>query len=54
MRLKGRGLPGKQAGDQIVVLQIMTPPADTPEAKQLYQQMAEELNFNPREALENV
>jgi curved DNA-binding protein len=54
MRLKGRGLPGKQAGDQIVVLQIMTPPADTPEAKQLYQQMAEELNFNPRETLENV
>ena len=54
MRLKGRGLPGKQAGDQIVVLQIMTPPADTPEAKQLYQQMAEELNFNHREALENV
>ena len=54
MRLKGRGLPGKQACDQIVVLQIMTPPADTPEAKQLYQQMAEELNFNPREALENV
>ena len=54
MRLKGRGLPGKQAGDQIVVLQIMTPPADTPEAKQLYQQIAEELNFNPREALENV
>lgn len=54
MRLKGRGLPGKQAGDQIVVLQIMTPPADTPEAKQLYQQMAEELNFNTRETLENV
>ena len=54
MRLKGRGLPGKQTGDQIVVLQIMTPPADTPEAKQLYQQMAEELNFNPRETLENV
>jgi len=54
MRLKGRGLPGKQTGDQIVVLQIMTPSADTPEAKQLYQQMAEELNFNPRETLENV
>ena len=54
MRLKGRGLPGKQAGDQIVVLQIMTTPADTPEAKQLYQQMSEELNFNPRETLENV
>ncbi|MBT3504933.1 MAG: DnaJ domain-containing protein [Piscirickettsiaceae bacterium] len=54
MRLKGRGLPGKEAGDQIVILQIMTPPADTPEAQQLYQQMAEELNFNPREALEDL
>ena len=54
MRLKGRGLPSKEAGDQFVVLQIMTPPADTDDAKQLYQQMAEELNFNPREALENA
>ncbi|PCJ32253.1 MAG: cytochrome C biogenesis protein [Gammaproteobacteria bacterium] len=54
MRLKGRGLPSKEAGDQFVVLQIMTPPADTDKATQLYQQMAEELNFNPREALENT
>lgn len=52
MRLKGRGLPGKQAGDQIVTLQIMTPPADDAKAQQLYQQMAEELNFNPRGSLE--
>ncbi|MDC9724824.1 MAG: DnaJ C-terminal domain-containing protein [Gammaproteobacteria bacterium] len=54
MRLKGRGLPSKEAGDQFVVLQIMTPPADSDKAKQLYQQMAEELNFNPRETLENL
>ncbi len=54
MRLKGRGLPGKEAGDQIIILQIMTPPADSNTAKQLYQQMAEELNFNPRESLENL
>jgi len=54
MRLKGRGLPSKEAGDQIIVLQIMTPPADSDAAKQLYQQMAEELSFNPREALENL
>lgn len=49
MRLKGRGLPGKTAGDQFVVLQIMTPPANTAEAKKFYQQMAEKLPFNPRE-----
>ena len=54
MRLKGRGLPSKEAGDQIIVLQIITPPADSDAAKQLYQQMAEELSFNPREALENL
>lgn len=49
MRLKGRGLPGKTAGDQFVVLQIMTPPATTAEAKKFYQEMAEKLPFNPRE-----
>lgn len=52
MRLKGRGLPGKTAGDQFVVLQIMTPPANTAEAKKFYQQMAEKLPFNPREKIE--
>lgn len=54
MRLKGRGLPGKEAGDQIVVLQIMVPPADSDKAKQLYQEMAEELSFNPRDVLEKA
>lgn len=54
MRLKGRGLPGKEAGDQFVILQIMTPPAETAKAKQFYQQMAEEMNFNPRETIESV
>lgn len=49
MRLKGRGLPGKTAGDQFVVLQITTPPATTAEAKKFYQEMAEKLPFNPRE-----
>jgi len=52
MRLKGRGLPSKTPGDQIIILQIMTPPADNAKAQQLYQQMAEELNFNPRQELE--
>lgn len=52
MRLKGRGLPGKEPGDEFVVLQIMVPPANNDKAKKLYQQMAEELAFNPRESLE--
>lgn len=48
MRLRGRGLPHVPSGDQYVILQIVTPPADTDEAKALYQQMAKELAFNPR------
>lgn len=54
MRLKGRGLPAKEAGDQFVVLQIITPPADSTNAVRLYERMAEELSFNPRESLENL
>ena len=49
LRLKGRGLPGKDAGDQYVILQIMTPEADTDELKQLYKKMQEISQFNPRE-----
>ena len=51
MRLKGRGLPGKSAGDQYVVLKIVTPPATTDAARDLYRKMAAEMPFNPREKL---
>ena len=40
LRLKGRGLPGSPAGDQIVTLQIVTPPATTAEDRAFYQDMA--------------
>jgi curved DNA-binding protein len=42
LRLKGRGLSGKTVGDQYVVVQIQTPPANTDA------QMAKEMPFNPR------
>lgn len=48
MRLKGRGLPGDPPGDQILILEIHTPPADSDEAKALYRHMADHLAFNPR------
>jgi curved DNA-binding protein len=48
LRLKGRGLPGKPAGDQFLVLKIVAPRADTDEARKLYEEMAEKLAFNPR------
>jgi curved DNA-binding protein len=54
LRLKGRGLPGSPPGDQYVVLQIVLPPADTPRARELYEQMRKELGFDPRQALGGV
>ncbi|MDX1573986.1 MAG: DnaJ C-terminal domain-containing protein [Methylophaga sp.] len=54
MRLKGRGLPGKPAGDQFVVLQIQTPLANSDSQKVLYRKMADSFEFNPREALEKA
>jgi curved DNA-binding protein len=48
LRLKGRGLPGSPAGDQIVTLRIDTPPADTSFARTLYEEMRSKLPFNPR------
>lgn len=51
LRLKGRGLPGPTPGDQYVVLKIVLPPADTPQARELYEQMQKELPFDPRAEL---
>ena len=48
LRLKGRGLPGPPDGDQYVALEIVAPPADTPEAESLYREMAKSMRFNPR------
>jgi curved DNA-binding protein len=48
LRLKGRGLPGSPAGDQIVTLRIDTPPADSAAARRLYDEMREKMPFNPR------
>ncbi len=51
MRLKDRGIPGKTAGDFYVVLKISLPEADSDKARALYQQMQNELDFNPRQKL---
>ncbi len=48
LRLKGRGLPGKPPGDELVVLEIVLPPADSAAARALYEQMRRELDFDPR------
>jgi curved DNA-binding protein len=51
LRLKGRGIPGNPPGDCYVILTIALPPADSEAAKDLYQKMSQELNFNPRAKL---
>jgi curved DNA-binding protein len=52
LRLKGRGLPGSTPGDQYVVLKIVLPPADSEQARALYERMQRELPFDPRVELQ--
>ncbi len=49
LRLRGRGIPGEPPGDLYLVLDIHLPPADTPRARALYETMASELAFDPRQ-----
>ena len=51
LRLKGRGIPGNPPGDLYLVLEVVLPRADTDKARQIYQTMAQELAFNPRQNL---
>lgn len=48
LRLRGRGLPGSPPGDQIVELEVHTPPARSEAERALYRQMAERFRFDPR------
>ena len=48
LRLKGRGIPGKEPRDLYVVIVIVTPAADTEAEKEAYRSMAKSFNFNPR------
>jgi curved DNA-binding protein len=49
LRLKGRGIPAATPGDLYLILEVVLPPANTSRAKELYEQMAREMSFNPRE-----
>lgn len=48
LRVRGKGIPGEPAGDLLLEIQVVLPPADTPRARQLYETMARELAFTPR------
>ncbi len=48
MRIKGRGLPGKQAGDFYVVIKIVLPPGHDARVKRAYEELARASEFNAR------
>jgi curved DNA-binding protein len=48
LRVRGKGIPGEPPGDLLLEIQVVLPPADTPQAKKLYEQMAQEMAFDPR------
>jgi curved DNA-binding protein len=51
LRLKGRGIPAAQPGDLYLILDVVLPPATSDKARALYEQMAREMAFNPRERI---
>ena len=50
LRLKGRGIPGDPPGDLYLQLELVLPP-DSDKARALFQTMATELAFDPRQAM---
>jgi curved DNA-binding protein len=46
--LRGRGFPGVPGGDQIVSIKLVTPAAQSAQAKEAYERMKKEFNFDPR------
>jgi curved DNA-binding protein len=52
LRVKGKGIPAREAGDLYVHLNVVLPKADTDAARKLYQDMARDLAFDPRAGME--
>lgn len=53
LRLRGKGLPGRQPGDLYAVLTIVLPPSSSQPAKDAYGVLASAFpDYNPRAALE--
>ena len=46
--VRGKGIPGNPPGDLELTVRVVLPPADTPRARDLYEQMARELRFDAR------
>ena len=50
LRVRGRGIPSDPPGDLMLEIRVVLPAATTPKAKELYETMARELDFDPRHA----
>jgi curved DNA-binding protein len=48
LRLRGRGMPASPNGDQLVIVRLVTPAAETSKAREAYERMKRELPFDPR------
>jgi curved DNA-binding protein len=48
LRLRGRGFPGKPAGDQMVTIKLVTPAAQSATDKEAYERMKRDFKFDPR------
>ena len=48
LRVRGKGLPASPPGDLYIDIRIVTPPAATPKAKELYEALAQETAFDAR------
>ena len=51
LRLKGRGIPAATPGDLYLLLEIVLPPVVSDKERGIYQTMAREFAFNPRQNL---
>ena len=50
LRVRGKGIPATPPGDLLLAVRVVLPGADTPKARELYEQMARDLAFDPRAA----
>jgi curved DNA-binding protein len=48
LRVRGKGIPSDPPGDVYFDVQIVAPPAVTPKAKELYEALQKEADFDPR------
>ena len=52
LRLKGKGIPGKDPGDLYAVIRLVTPAANSDAEKEAYKTMSQVFTFNPRENMQ--